>query len=98
MRSRYCAYALGLDDYIMQSTHCNNSDFTDDTLTWRSNIQAFCHETTFNGLKILEFIDGDDTAYVTFEAFLNNQPFKEKSRFFKVNGKWLYESGEFTVP
>ncbi|MDP3266531.1 MAG: YchJ family metal-binding protein [Sulfuricurvum sp.] len=95
MRSRYCAYALGLSDYIMRTTHSENPDFTDDTRVWKSSIDAFIQNTAFSGLKIMEFIDGENLAYVTFEALLNHQTFKEKSRFLKVNGKWLYESGEF---
>ncbi|HEX5624175.1 MAG TPA: YchJ family metal-binding protein [Sulfuricurvum sp.] len=95
MRSRYCAYALGLSDYIIQTTHCNHPDFTDDLVSWRASIDAFSQTTDFTELKIMEFIDGDDVAYVTFKAVLNGHPFEEKSRFFKVGEKWLYESGEF---
>ncbi len=79
----------------MRTTHSENPDFTDDTRAWRSSIDAFVQNTVFSGLKIMEFIDGESLAYVTFEALLNHQPFTEKSRFLKINGKWLYESGEF---
>lgn len=79
----------------MRTTHSENPDFTDDTRVWKSSIDAFIQNTAFSGLKIMEFIDGENLAYVTFEALLNHQTFKEKSRFLKVNGKWLYESGEF---
>lgn len=96
MRSRYCAYSLGLSEYIIHTTHCDNVDFTVDIILWRANIDTFTHSTTFDGLKIVEFIDGSDSAFVTFEAMLNGTSFREKSRFFKVNGKWLYERGEFS--
>jgi len=33
---------------------------------------------------------------VTFEARLDSGILKEKSQFLKVDGKWLYESGDFT--
>ena len=91
MRSRYCAYSLGLSDYIMGTTHCNNSDFTDDLIAWRTSIDSFSRSTVFGGLKILEFIDDKNMAFVTFEALLNYTPFTEKSRFLCVEGRWLYE-------
>lgn len=96
MRSRYSAFALGLADYIMATTHPNNPDYTHDKERWRENILDFSHTTRFIGLKILEFVDGEDEAFVSFEAFLESGVLKEKSRFLKVAGKWLYESGNFT--
>jgi len=95
MRSRYGAYALGAADYIMATTHPNNSDYTEDTEMWRQSILSFSNTTRFLGLKIHEFIDGSEEAFVTFEAVLDGGILKEKSRFLKEEGKWLYESGEF---
>jgi len=96
MRSRYSAYALHLAEYIINSTHPNNPDYTDEILIWKQGILEFCHNTQFLGLKISEFIDGKTVAYVTFEAILDSSSLKEKSRFLKEDGKWLYESGDFT--
>ena len=96
MRSRYSAYALHLADYIIHTTHYNNPDFTDDTLVWRDSILEFCHTTRFIGLKILDFTENETEAFVTFEAKLSEGIMREKSRFLKVAGKWLYESGTFT--
>lgn len=96
MRSRYCAYALGLGSYIIQTTHADNPDFTSDTACWKESIDAFSNSTGFDGLRIVEFIDGESEAFVTFEALLDGSPFLEKSRFLKVNGKWLYERGIFS--
>ena len=79
----------------MVTTHPNNPDYTDDKERWRESILAFSQNTQFLGLKILEFIDGEDEAFVTFEAKLDGGILKEKSRFLKEKGKWLYESGEF---
>lgn len=95
MRSRYSAFALGLADYIMATTHPNNPDYTEDKEHWRESILSFSNTTRFLGLKIIEFIDGDVEAFVTFEATLDGGILKEKSRFLKIEGKWLYESGEF---
>lgn len=96
MRSRYSAYSLSLADYILKTTHPNNTDYTDETLLWKQNILEFCHNTQFLGLKISKFIEGETVAYVTFEAILDSSSLKEKSRFLKEDGKWLYESGDFT--
>ena len=96
MRSRYSAFALGLTDYIISTTHPKNSDFTNEKEKWKQSILQFCDNTRFRGLKIHAFIDGESEAFVTFEAKLDETVLKEKSRFFKVEGKWLYESGEFS--
>lgn len=95
MRTRYSAYALGLADYIMKTTHPNNPDFTEDRVNWEKSILHFSQNTVFEGLKITEFFDGENEAFVTFEAALGDYAMKEKSRFLKENGRWLYESGEF---
>jgi SEC-C motif-containing protein len=95
MRSRYSAYALHLADYIIKTTHRNNPDCNDDIEQWKKSIRHFTQNTRFLGLKINEFLDGEMVAYVTFEASMDSGSLKERSRFLKENGKWLYESGEF---
>ncbi len=99
MRSRYSAFILKNYKYIINTTHKENSDFTDDLLNWQKDILNFCESCEFRGLKILEFIDGENEAFVTFHATIfcesQDNSFTEKSRFMKVNNKWLYHSGEF---
>jgi SEC-C motif domain protein len=95
MRSRYSAFALGLSEYIMATTHPNNHDFTEQKELWKESILNFSQTTQFLGLKIREFIDRENEAFVSFEAVLDGGILKEKSRFLKVEGKWFYESGEF---
>ncbi len=95
MRSRYSAYSLHLADYILKTTHSNNPDYTDETAIWKQSILEFCHNTQFLGLKIGEFIDAEMVAYVTFDAILDSGSLKEKSRFLKEDGRWLYEGGSF---
>lgn len=96
MRSRYSAFALNLADYVMATTHPNNSDYTKQKENWKKSILDFSQNTRFLGLKIRDYSDGEEVAYVTFEAILDHGSLIEKSRFLKVKGKWLYESGEFT--
>lgn len=99
MRSRYSAYALGLPDYIIATTHPENSSYMEDKKSWRASILQFSHSTQFEGLNILQFLDGEKEAYVTFFAQLKQKnqdtSFQEKSRFKKVGEKWLYVSGIF---
>ena len=98
MRSRYSAFAFGLADYIIKTTHPDNSDFTDDTKRWKDDILLFSQGTEFLGLKVIHFMDGEEEAYVTFEATLSSGLLHEKSRFLKENGTWLYVDGVFNVP
>ena len=93
MKSRYVAYAVGDAAYIVKTTHSNNSDYTKDAKAWKESIDVFCQGTEFLGLEILEFIDGEEEAFVTFKAMLSSAEMIEKSRFLKVNGHWLYEKG-----
>lgn len=97
MRSRYSAYALGLTDYIIRTTHPENPGFQKDQKAWSKEIEAFSKNTEFTNLTILEFIDGDSEAIVAFDAELiqNNATFhlREKSHFIKVGPQWLYRLG-----
>ncbi len=94
MKSRYSAYATGNADYIIQTTHPDNSDYTEDRAAWRASIMAFSTHTTFEGLQILSYESDDDEAYVTFIASLSSGPLQERSRFLKVTSRWLYVDGE----
>jgi SEC-C motif-containing protein len=94
MKSRYSAYATNNSAYIVKTTHPNNSDYTIDTKAWRESIESFSQITAFLALEILEFIDGEEEAFVTFNAKLSSGDMIEKSKFLKVNGAWFYDSGE----
>jgi len=100
MRSRYCAYALQLADYIISTTDRSNPSYSSDKKKWREDILQFCRSTHFERLEILEFVDGMEEATVTFRAFLkqglNDVSFSEKSHFVKVEGKWLYKNGDYS--
>jgi len=96
MKSRYVAYAVGDSAYIVKTTHPNNPDYTTEVKEWKQSIETFCKTTEFLGLEVLEFLDGDEEAFVTFKAKLSSGDMVEKSRFLKVDGMWLYESGAFS--
>ena len=99
MRSRYCAFALKIPQYIIKTTHKENQDFSLDITNWKDDISDFCTTCDFQKLEILNFIDGDIESYVAFKATIicedNDSSFTEKSKFLKVNNMWLYHSGEF---
>jgi len=94
MRSRYAAYSLQLVDYIIQTTHPSNELFKKTEKEMRKNILEFSQNTSFIGLEILDFQDGEKEAFVTFKALLaqkgHDVSFQEKSRFLRENGRWLY--------
>jgi len=94
MKSRYSAYVVGNASYIIKTTHPNNVDFTTDVKEWKESIESFSKGTLFLGLEILESIDGNSEAFVTFRAKLSMGDMVEKSHFLKVDNRWLYESGE----
>lgn len=100
MRSRYSAYAKKKVDYIMATTHPKNHSFTIDKEVWEKQLLDFCNHTQFAKLEIVEDQEGE-AAFVTFIARLYQEgrdvSFKEKSRFEKINGKWLYLSGTIMV-
>eukprot|EP01029_Cantina_marsupialis_P005913 TRINITY_DN164121_c0_g1_i2.p2 TRINITY_DN164121_c0_g1~~TRINITY_DN164121_c0_g1_i2.p2 ORF type:complete len:138 (-),score=20.61 TRINITY_DN164121_c0_g1_i2:669-1082(-) len=99
MKSRYSAYAANDSSYIINTTHRDNKDYTSDFDKWKDSIHEFFDHTEFKKLEVLDFIDGEDEAYVTFKATLFQGAidisFTEKSRFLKANNIWLYHSGEF---
>jgi len=90
MRSRFAAYALGLADYILQTTHPDGEHFRADTAAWRESVQEFSRSTEFLGLDILDA----DEDHVTFRARLQqgdrDATFVERSTFAKVDDRWAY--------
>ncbi len=99
MRSRYSAYALGLADYIIQTTHPQNPEKKKNFWDWREDILYFSQQTEFIDLEILAQEQHNNVAFVTFTAILKQQgkdvSFTEKSRFEREEGHWLYLEAEF---
>ena len=101
MRSRYSAYALGLVDYIVKTTHPEHPDAKRPVEVRRKEIKEFCQTTVFKGLQILEAKEVDSKGVVKFTVFLvmdgKDFFYTEKSTFEKVNGQWLYLKGELSL-
>lgn len=99
MCSRYSAFVVSDANYIIKTTHKENSDYTQDITKWKKSILDFSNNSKFHDLEIIEFIDGETIAYVTFTAIISsakeNLTFTEKSTFLKENNLWYYKSGVF---
>lgn len=97
MRSRYAAYAIGLADYVIDTTHPDHPAYERNRKKWKMDILAFTRSTQFIGLDILDFTEGEYEASVTFRAHLQQAgrdvSFTEKSAFVKEQGRWYYVMG-----
>jgi SEC-C motif-containing protein len=99
MRSRYCAYALGLVEYLIKSTHPEGPHWRQDRGAWRRELHQWCKQTRFEGLQVLEVEQGPlaQEGFVTFHARLSQDQrdlsFSERSRFTHHEGRWKYLDG-----
>jgi len=95
MRSRYSAYALGLADYIMDTTG-PGPHRQPDPVAWRESILAFSKTTQFKRLEVHEASKNDDQGVVEFTAHLvqfgQDASFRERSRFERTD-RWRYVAG-----
>lgn len=98
MRSRYTAFALKSVDYIISTTHPKNPARKSNLSAWRKELMQFAQSTSFDGLRILDYADSGESATVTFTAHLRqgsrDASFTEKSYFEKIDGRWLYKTGD----
>lgn len=98
MRSRYAAYARGLADYIIETTHLDSPHYVQNRKQWLYQIQVFSSQTSFDGLEIIETQLAEPESFVTFVAHLSKDgtdlTFTEKSRFLKQGQAWKYVDGK----
>jgi SEC-C motif domain protein len=97
MRSRFSAYALGLSDYIISTTHKDNPSYQKNHSKWNKAILEFSSSCSFDNLTILSHQESINSATVSFfaEITVKNDPSKdvsirELSYFKKEKGAWLY--------
>ncbi len=93
MRSRYSAYVLGLEDYLLATWH-------PDTRPAALNLHDQEPRPTWLGLQVRRFEQtGPDTALVEFVARYRvggrAHRLLETSRFERLGGLWVYRDGEF---
>lgn len=98
MRSRYSAFARCLPDYLL-ATH--DAPATEDE---RRALEAAASAVTWLGLTIHRTEAGragDEHGVVEFTARSRDDRFtyalRERSRFRRVDGRWLYVDGESRV-
>ena len=91
MKSRYTAYVLGDANYIIKTTYKNSPHFEENKEEWKKSIKEFS-KSNFQKLEIIEFIDGENRAFVEFKAYIDNYIMHEKSEFIKED-KWYYIKG-----
>jgi SEC-C motif-containing protein len=93
MRSRYCAFVLGLEDYLRRTWH-------PDTCPTEMGLSA---DTRWKRLEVLDHgqVDGqdreDETGWVHFLATFHEQGrwqrLEEVSRFTRLGDRWVYVDG-----
>ena len=97
MRSRYSAYALGLVDYIIDTTLPAGPHWQADRASWASELRSYCQQTEFLGLTILSAPPPEPSGRgrVHFRALLcgsGRQTLQEEdSRFVHLGERWLYD-------
>lgn len=99
MRSRYSAYALGLVEYLIKSTHPEGPHWREDRGLWRRELHQWCKQADFTSLEVLQVEEEPlaQEAFVTFFAQLRDAErdlsFAERSRFVRHEGRWKYLDG-----
>lgn len=98
MRSRFSGYALGLVDYIVDTTDPSGPQWGADLPGWREQIRRFCRDTRLRDLRVLHAAHDGDEGIVEFRCLLlageRQAEMAERSHFRRVDGRWLYHSGE----
>ena len=89
MRSRYSAYVLGLEDYLLATWHAS-------TRPVALNLDSEA-PPKWLGLEVKAGAETDDTATVEFVARCRvvgrAQRLHEVSRFIREDGRWFYVDG-----
>lgn len=97
MRSRYCAFAKRLPQYLLDTLHPTQR--ADNEL---QKLQQAVAHGQWLGLEVVSTRDGQpqqETGYVAFRARYDEsgkqELLEENSRFVKQDGRWFYIDGEF---
>jgi SEC-C motif domain protein len=91
MRSRYSAYVLGLEEYLLNTWHPN---------TRPKYLNLAKDRTKWIALEVMRFSPNDDTAIVEFIATYKNsgklEKIHETSQFRRIASRWYYVDGQFS--
>ena len=89
MRSRYSAYALGHEDYLLATWHASTRPLdasSDQGMRW-IGLTIKRHETTGDDRAIVEFV-------ARYKIAGRAQRLHEVSRFVREDGRWFYVDGQ----
>ena len=96
MRSRYTAYVRGAVDYIIATTAAQARGEID-----RAGLTQYCRTLRGVSLRIVDRVAGgplDERGVVAFVATLRSEGRslvqRERSRFAREEGRWVYVDGE----
>ncbi len=91
MRSRYCAFVLGDEDYLLQTWHPDtrpeNLHLAEEPVPKWLGLAIKRHEATGADQAVVEFVARYKIAGRAFRLH-------ETSRFLRVDGLWFYMDGE----
>ncbi len=94
MRSRYSAYLLKLEAYLLATWHASTRpaelDLVADKMKW-IGLEVKKHLRESNDRAIVEFV-------ARYKVGGRAGRLHEISRFVREDGKWFYVDGEFTGP
>lgn len=92
MRSRYCAYTMGLEPYLLSTWHASTRpptlDLSDDKDTRWLGLEVRRHQATGGDTAIIEFV-------ARYKIGGRAHRLHEVSRFVREDGRWYYLDGEF---
>ena len=92
MRSRYSAYVLSLEAYLLATWHASTRpsslELAEDTSTRWLGLEIRRHELTGHDSAIVEFV-------ARYRIAGRAQRLHEVSRFLCEDGRWYYLDGEF---
>lgn len=92
MRSRYAAFVLGLEDYLLKTWHPKTRpaalNLAEDPATKWLGLQIKRAENTSESTAIVEFV-------ARYKVAGKATRLHETSQFERIDGCWYYISGEF---
>lgn len=98
LRARYSAYALGLVEYIINTTHPASPQYCENKDLWAKRLKEFSAHANFTKLEIFDIKEEKNLAMIMFATSMTydgeDASFVEKSYFEKINDNWFYRSGQ----
>jgi SEC-C motif-containing protein len=82
----------------MRTTHPDGPHHQADERAWAEELRRYCAAVELHGLEVRAASEAGDQGEVTFFAHIRQGPrdmsFGERSRFRRVDGRWLYVDGD----